>query len=262
MIATNSVAPISGSLRAQVQKLRADALSKQEFEGLDPDVIGSLIGILDQVENVLAVLADEEERVQGNADLSNAGRTKAMVKAVRAAHDKLRVIEWKAPERRQAYEQESIAIYSAPQPASDTLANALREAEIREKWQRAPLQEQMRAYENAAQNGWQSTLRAIKDAEVFGEDPRLTEFMQRVDQERFQKKEPKRWARLKALKYTAETLLALATGIDFRLSGYGEEPTLKTPPERKIDLGFQNPQQDPAKSPAVDRPPVGVLSFQ
>jgi hypothetical protein len=260
MIATNSVAPISGSLRAQVQKLRADALSKQEFESLDPDVIGSLIDILDQAENVLTVLADEEERVQANADLSDAGRIKAMVKAVRAAHDKLRVIEKKASERRQAYESESAVIHAAPKPATES--SALREMEIRQRWQRAPLHEQMWAYANAAQNGWQSTLRALKDLEVFGEDPRLTAFIQRVDQERFEEKEPRRWARLKALKYSAEVLQALALAVDFRMSGYGEVPSFEGKPTGKMDLGLPNSHEPPKKSAYADAPPEQVPTFQ
>ncbi len=261
-IATNSVAPISGSLLAQVEKLRGDAWGKQEFENLDPDVIESLIDILDQAKNVLVVLADEEARVQTNADLSDAGQIKAMTKAIKSARDKLQLVNKKSVERRQAYEQESIAIHSAPQPASEALPGAFREAEIREKWQGAPLHEQMRAYQNAAQNGWSATMRALKDAKVFGADPRLTAFIRRVDQERFEAKEPTRWARLKALKYSAEVLQALAMGFDFRLSGYGEMPSFSGNPTGKMDLGLQNTQASPKKSAHADTPPDNVPAFQ
>lgn len=260
MIATNSIAPISGSLRAQVQKLRADALTKQEFEGLDSDVMGSLIDLLDQAERVLVVLADEEERLQADADLSDAGRTKAMVKAVRAARAELRVIEQKLAERRQAYDSESAVIYAAPKLSSDS--SALREMEIRQRWQRAPLHEQMQAYLTAAERGWRDTLRAFKDAETFGDDPRLTSYIQRVDQERFQEKAPRRWARLKALKYSAEVLQALAMGIDFRMSGYGEFPSFEGKPTGKMDLGLQNSQEAPNKSAHVDAPPEHIPAFQ
>lgn len=258
----NSVAPISGSLRAQVQRLRAAALSKQEFESLDPDVIGSLIDILDQAENVLIVLADEEERVQTNADLSDAGRTKAMTKAVRAAQDKLRLIEKKGSERRQAYESESIAIYSTPKLTGDTTANVIREQEIRQRFQSAPVWKAQRAYKEASDNGWSSTMRALKDVEVFGEDPALTSYIQRVDQERFEEKEPKRASRLKALKYSFEVLQALAMGIDFRMSGYAEVPSFEGKPTGTTDLGFQDMQQAPAKSSAVDKTPEHVGAFQ
>ncbi|MBX3350114.1 MAG: hypothetical protein KF747_15420 [Nitrospira sp.] len=257
MIATNSVAPISGSLRAQVQQLRAAALSKQEFEGLDPDVVGSLTDILDQAESILTVFADEEERVQANADLSEAGRTKAMTKAVRAAHDKLRVIEKKAAERRQAYESESAVISAAPKPSSDSLVSAVRELDIQRRLQTAPLHEQMKAYKIASDNGWGSTMRALKDVEVFGEDLRLTSYIQRVDQERFEAKEPKRASRLKALKYSAEVLQALALGIDFRLSGYAEVPSFQGKPTGTMNLGLPNSQQAPKKS-AADKAPADV----
>ena len=261
MIATNSTAPISASLRAQVQKLRADALSKQEFEGLDPDVVGSLIDILDQAENVFILLADEEERVQANADLSDASRIKAMVNTVRAAHDKLRVIQQKANERRRAYEHESIAIHSAPQPASDSLPGALREMELRDKLRAAPLHEQMRAYLTAAERGWRDTLRALKDVELFGEDTRLTDFIQRVDQERFEAKEPKKWARLRALRYSFETLQALGMGIDFRMSGYGEVPSFEGKVTGKMTLGLPNSQKPPKKSAYADAPPEHIAAF-
>lgn len=262
MIATNNTAPISASLRAQVQKLRGDALSKQEFEGLDADVVGSLIDILDQAENVLTVLEDEEERVQANADLSNAGRVKAMTRAVRAASDKLRLIGQKGADRRQAFNAESAEIYAAPKPSSDSLVNAIRESDLRRQLQWAPLHAQMRAYQTAVENSWASTIRVLKDTEVFGGDQPLMAFIQRVDQERFEQKEPKKAARLKALQYSAETLQALSLGIEFRLSTYGEEPTFKTLPIGKMNLGFQNPQQDPAKNAAVDQSPAGVSSFQ
>jgi hypothetical protein len=98
----------------------------------------------------------------------------------------------------------------------------------------------MRAYENAARNGWRDTLRALKDREAFGEDKRLTDFITRVDQERFEEKEPKRWARLKTLKYSAEALHSLAVAIDFRMSGYGEVPSFEGKPPGKMDLGLPN----------------------
>jgi hypothetical protein len=262
MIATNSVAPISGSLRAQVQKLRADALSKQEFESLDPDVIASLIDLLDQAENVLVVLADEEEQVQANADLSDAGRTKTMVKAVRAAHGKLRQIHRKGIERRQAYESESAAIYSAPKPASDALTASLREMELRDKLRAAPLHEQMRAYLIAAERGWRDTLRALKDVELFGENPSLIAYIARVDRERFEAKEPKQASRLKALKYSAELLHALWAGIDFRMSGYAEIPVLEGKTTGHMDLAFVDITAPPEQISTVDPPPAGVSSFQ
>lgn len=256
----NSVAPISGSLRAQVQQLRAAALSKQEFESLDPDVIGSLIDILDQAENVFIVLADEEERVQTNTDLSEPGKIKAMTKAVKSAHDKLQIVGKKGDERRHAYEQEHTSISAAPKPSSDSLVSAMRELDIQRRWQAAPLHEQMKAYKIASDNGWASTMRALKDVEVFGEDPRLTSYIQRVDQERFEVKEPKRASRLKALKYSAEVLQALAMGIDFRLSGYAEIPSFQGKPTGTTDLGFQDTQQAPPKSKAADKPePVGAF---
>lgn len=258
----NSVAPISGSLRAQMQQLRADALSKQEFESLDPDVVGSLIDTLDQAENALIVLADEEERVQTNADLSDAGRIKAMTKAVRTAHADLQVIGKKSTERRAAYDSESVAIYSAPTLSKDAQVSAIREMEIRQRLHGAPLHEQMRAYETAAQNGWASTLRALKDVEVFGEDSRLTDFIRRIDQERFEAKEPKRWARLKALKYSFEVLQSLAMGIDFRLSGSAEVPLFQGKPTRHMDLGLQNTQTPPKKITQIDAPSSVAIQLQ
>lgn len=267
MNATNSVAPISGSLRAQVQKLRADALSKQELESLDPDVVGSLIDILDQAEKVLIVLADEEGRVQTNADLSDAGRTKAMTKAVRAAHDKLRVIAQKATERHQAYESESAIIHSAPKQSGDPTANAIRELEIRQRFQSAEVWKTQvwkpqLAYLEASQNGWASTMRALKDVEVFGEDPRLTSFIQLVDKERFAAKEPKRESRLKTLKYSFEVLQSLARGIDYQMSGYAELPSFEGKPTGKTNLGLPNNQEPPKKSSHADVLPSNVPAFQ
>jgi hypothetical protein len=261
MIASNVVAPISGSLRAQVQKLQADALGKQESENLDPDIIKGLLDILDEAEIVLAALSIEEEKAQTDPDLSDAGRIKAMTKAVRVAHAKLRVIEKKATERREAYESESAVIHAAPKPASDSMAGALREMEIRNKLRGAPLHEQMQAYLTASQRGWRDTLRALKDAEMF-EDSLLTAFIQRVDRERFDTKEPKQASRLRALKYCAEVLQALALGIDFRMSAYGEVPSFPTPPIGKTDLGFSNGQEPPKKSAYADAPPEQIPAFQ
>lgn len=262
MIATNSVAPISGSLRTQVQKLRADAMVKREFEGHDRDVIGSLNDILDQAEMALIDLGTEEEKIQTDADLSDTGRTKAMVKAVQVAWNKLKVIEKKYLERRQAYEQESIAIHSAPQPTSDALLNAFRESEIRRKLREAPIYEQMQAYQVAAEKGWASSLRVLKDTEVFGEDSRLTNFIQRVDQERFEAKEPKRWARLKALKYSSEILQALALAVNFRLNGYTEAPAFGGKPTGHMDLGLTNNQTPQKKLAHEDQPPTTAQAFQ
>jgi hypothetical protein len=260
MIAGNSVTGIAPSLRAQVRKLRADALSKQEFEGLDPDVIKGLLDILDQAESVLAEFAGEEVRVQTNVDWSDAGRQKEMTKVVREAQDKLRVVEKKATERRQAYDSESAVIHAAPKLTSDS--SALREMEIRQRWQKTPLHEQMRAYLTASEHGWRDTLRAFKDVETFGDDPRLASYMQRVDQERFEEKEPRQAARLKALKYSAEVLQALAMGIDFRLSGYADMPSFSGTPTRHTDLNYTDVQAPPDKASSMDKPPTHTPAFR
>jgi hypothetical protein len=120
----------------------------------------------------------------------------------------------------------------------------------------------MRAYQTAVENSWASTIRVLKDVEVFGENQSLTAFIQRVDQERFEQKEPKKAARLKALQYSAETLQALSLGIEFRLSTYGEEPTFKTPPTGTLALGLPSSQEPPKKSAHADQPPAGVSNFQ
>ncbi|MGC4097340.1 MAG: hypothetical protein QM706_09505 [Nitrospira sp.] len=262
MIATNAVTAVSPSLRAQVQKLRADALSRQEFESLDPDVIGGLIDILDQAELTLAALAEEEERIQSDATLSDLGRVKEMTKVVQGGYKKLQVIEKKATERRAAYDSETVAIYAAPTLSNDSQVSALREMEIRQRLQGAPVHEQMRAYEKAARNGWRDTLRALKDSEAFGEDERLKDFITRVDQERFEEKEPKRWARLKALKYSAEVLQALAVTVELRMSGYGQMLSFSTPPTQNMDLGLPNIQEPPKRSMHADTPSDKVQQFQ
>jgi hypothetical protein len=185
-----------------------------------------------------------------------------MTKAVRAAHAKLRVIEKKGNERRQAYESESASVHAAPKPSSDSSAGTLREMEIRNRLREAPIHEQMWAYLTAAQRGWRDTLRALKDVELFGEDPRLTDYIQRVDQERFETKEPKQASRLRALKYCAEVLQALALRIDDRMGAYGESPSFPTPPIGKMDLGFSNGQEPPKKSAHADAPPEHIPAFQ
>ncbi len=94
-------------------------------------------------------------------------------------------------------------------------------------------------------------------------DPRLTDFIRRVDLERFEAKEPKKWARLRALRHAVETLQALAMGIDFRMSGYGEVPSFEGKPTGKmIDLGLQDSQASPKKSAHADVVPDKVPAFQ
>jgi len=263
MIATNSIAPISGSLRALTEHLKQTARSHAEFESGDPDIVDGVVKIMDETTLLMEELRLAEESIGMNQTLSVIGQQEAMAKVAKDLHGRAKRIEKAAIQRREAHASEKAAALATPKPLGDPHISFLKEQEQRVRLRSLPLPAQMRAYADAVQRNEVTLVRAIKDPAFISEmlaDTAFADFVARVDREHVKFTTPQTWTRLETLEKAAQWLTLLWSAIDLQLGNYGAIPSFKTPPTGKMDLGMQNQQQAPKKS-AADKPPTNTPAF-
>jgi hypothetical protein len=265
MIVTNSVAPISGSLRAITEQLKQTARSHAEFESGDPDIVDGVVKIMDDTTLLIEELRLAEESIAMNQTLSVIGQQEAMAKVAKDLHGRAKRIEKAAIQRREAHASEKAAALATPKPLGDPHISFLKEQEQRVRLRSLPLPAQMRAYADAVQRNEVTLVRAIKDpafiSEMLGEKA-FADFVERVDREYVKFKTPQTWTRLQTLEKAAQWLTLLWSAFDLQLGSYGQLPSFKTSPTGKMDLAMQNTQAPPRKSVAMDKTPEHVGAFQ
>lgn len=261
MIATNTIAPISGSLRALVQRIRQETAMEDFKDAHDADVLGRLLELLDQADAILVQLDEAEQHIQSNADLSEAGRTKQMIETVAGIYKQLAFVSKAATDREAAASDLKRKLETLPAPSGDPVVARLDEWEVRERLRGMSQAERMAAYLRATEQGNVAVLRAVEQdplQELFV--PK--EYAVRVRQEHLEKTKMKEWRRWQTLRFAMERLQILANSIEFQMAGYGKVPSFPTPPTRQTDLKMQNGQEPPAKSKADAPPSGGVQGLQ
>lgn len=260
MIATNTIAPISGSLRALVQRIREETAMEDFKDAHDADVLGRLLELLDQADAILVQLDEAEQHIQSNVDLSESGRTKQMIETVAGIYKQLAFLGKAAKDREAAASDLKRKLETLPAPSGDLMAARLVEWEVRERLRGMSQAERMAVYLRATEQGNVAVLRAVEQdplQELFV--PK--EYAVRVRQEHLEKTQMKEWRRWQTLRFAMERLQILANSIEFQMAGYGKVPAFPAPPTGQTDLKLKNGQEPPAKSKA-DAPPAGTPQFQ
>ena len=259
MIATNTIAALTPSLRGLIQKIREEFAVHKEFQGGDADVIESGVKTLDQTDGALLALAKEEELIQADADSSDEGKRKKMVKAVNTTYADLAFVQKAAKEKGDAAAQAKQKLEAIPKPSGDPVVARLDEWEVRERLRAVPQPDRMTIFAQAVANK-NTVIRRALDNDPLHEELIPREYVERVIQAHAQQTEGAQWQRLQTLLFVSERLMLLANALEYRLGNYGTTPMFPTPAIGKADLKMQNGQQAPAKSKAADKPePVGAF---
>lgn len=261
MTTTMTPAPITASLRALTQRIREEIAIQEFDEANDKDVLSGLMQVIDRADVPLAELDAAEQAIQTNANLSEAGKTKAMIEAVATCHSGEKFVTTAAKDRQAAAAELRRALDAVPKGSGEPVLDYLQSAEIRTELKKLAQHDRMRLFLEAVQQGNTTVLRAIQTDPLGGTPLIPADFLKRVLEENIQQNKPTEWRRWQTLVFAAERLQILSASIEFQMAGYGKLPAFPTPPTRKTDLHMQNTQQDPKKSRA-DQPPVGAGKFQ
>jgi len=264
MISDNAIGSFVPSLQALVQRIRQECLAMQEFQSGDEDVIGGVTTVLDETEGILDELKGLIDKIAADDTLSAVGKHQKVTVAVESVYSRLRFVQKAATTRRDASESAHREAYAIPKSPGDPTVSAVYEMEIRQRVRGLPVQDRMRLYQHAVETRNITVLNAITNpvfADEFLSDPTFKNFVDRVDRDHLEAKEPTKWARLETLKRAAEWLMLLGSAISLAMENYGKLPTFPTPPVGKADLKMKDQTAPPAKSKSVDVPPKEQAAF-
>lgn len=271
MIATNTIAPISYSLKMLVQRIREEVRMRAEFgnerdpQRADQDVIASVESLLNRADRELAALSEAESALQANGDLSDEGRRKAMVKAVAQTYEALKLVRREATTKRAAAQDAQSALTAVPKGEQDPILDTLLSIEVRADLRKLAQADRMKLVTEAVQQQKSLLIRAVMNDPFHFTDimeplvPR--DYLSRIRDEHAQTTQAKAWRRLETLVFSAEKLEILAGAIEANLGSYGQPVSFPAKPVRESDLGQQNSQSPPPKGLA-DEPPSGTPQFQ
>jgi len=151
MITTNTIAAISPSLRALIQRLREEVLTFAATDegAADPAVIDGLTKVFDEAGLLVEELRLAEERVATDPRLSAMGQREAMVKAVTDIRTRLAFVTKAAKDRQVAADAERKALEAIPKASGDAVVAQLEAMEIREQLRRLSMSQRMDLYAKA-----------------------------------------------------------------------------------------------------------------